>query len=120
MAKHVIKEESYKGKPQITLGYIAQKPNVYTGSMESVKVTFIEGEKSDSLDLRKFVESEQFTGLTKQGIRLERHHLIEFLAILPEIKKRMEIEDDDTDVLDAIEERQKALAKPAKAEEDSS
>lgn len=96
------------------LGYVARNPNAYTGSMESVRVVVGESTKDESapmfMDIRTWVESEKYTGPSRSGgVRLDRHYLIEFLSMLPEIKEAMEIE--DREIEEEIEERKKALAK---------
>ncbi len=106
------REESH-----LILGHVAVNPNSYTGAMESVRVTVGEDlKKKDApkfVDIRKWVESERYTGPGKSGgVRLDRHHLLELLSMLPEIKKAMEIEDDE--IQSEIDDRKEALAEQKK------
>ena len=118
MVRHIREKATWTSKrgnkteSHTILGHAAMKPNAYAGSMESIRVTLAENEKTDDryLDVRNWVESKNYTGPVKSwGMRLERHHLIEILSMLPEIKEFLDIEDGD--VQDEIEERKVALEK---------
>lgn len=103
----------------LIFGYVGRNPNAYVGSMESVRVTVGENLKDKKaplfLDIRNWVESEKYTGPGRTGgVRLERHILIEFLSMLPEIKEELEIDDDE--ILDAMDVRKAALSKPKEKE----
>lgn len=103
----------------LILGHINRNPNPYAGTMESVRVTVGEDlKKKDApmfLDIRNWVESEKYTGPSRTGgVRLDRHIFIEFLSMLPEIKKAMEIDDDE--ILNEIDERKAALAEQKEKE----
>ena len=98
----------------LILGYVDCNPNAYTGARESVRVTVGEDlKKKDApmfLDIRNWVESPKYTGPSRTGgVRLDRHIVLELLSMLPEIKKAMEIDDDE--ILDKIDERKAALSK---------
>lgn len=103
----------------LILGYVGRNPNQYAGTMESVRVTVGENLKDKKaplfLDVRNWVESDKYTGPGRSGgVRLERHILLELLSMLPEIKKAMEIDDDE--ILDEIDERKAALAEQKEGE----
>ena len=103
------REESH-----LILGHVACNPNAYTEAMESVRVVVGENTKKKDapmfVDIRNWAASEKYTGPRKAGgIRLDRHHLLEFLSMLPEIKKAMEIEEDE--IQNEIDERKEALTK---------
>lgn len=104
----------------LILGYVGRNPNQYAGTMESVRVAVGENLKDKKapqfLDVRNWVDSEKYTGPSRSGgVRLERHILLELLSMLPDIKKAMEIDDDE--ILDAIDERKAALTKPKEEKE---
>jgi len=99
----------------LILGHVALNPNAYTGSMESVRVVVGENSEKENMpmfiDIRNWVESDKYTGPSKSGgVRLDRHHLIELLSMLPEIKKAMDI--NKNEILDEIDERKEALDGP--------
>lgn len=119
MVKHERTEITWTAKrgkreeAHLVLGHISRNPNVYVGSMESIRIVVGRDLKEENvpmfLDIRKWVESEKYTGPGRAGgVRMERHHLLEFLSMLPEIKKAMEIDDDE--IQDEIDERKAALA----------
>lgn len=117
MVKHERTKTTWKAKrgdreeSHLILGHVARNPNSYTGAMESIRVVTGENTKTEDqfVDIRNWVESEKYTGPSKAGgIRLARHHLIELLSMLPEIKEAMEIDDDD--IVEEIDERKKALS----------
>lgn len=102
------REESH-----LILGHVACNPNAYTEAMESVRIVVGENTKKKDapmfVDIRSWAASDKYTGPRKAGgVRLDRHHFLEFLSMLPEIKKAMEIEDDE--IQSEIEERKEALA----------
>lgn len=108
-AKRGEREEAH-----LILGHIGCNPNAYTGANESVRVVIGEDLKKKEaeifVDVRRWVESENYTGPSKSGgVRLDRHVFLEFLSMLPEIKAAMEIDDDE--IQNEIDERKAALAK---------
>lgn len=120
MIKHLKEKTNWKStrgkrdEEHMILGYAARNPNPYTSSMESVRVVVVTNnlkkeEGPIALDMRNWVESERYTGPSKAGgLRLERHQLIEFLSILPEIKEALEITDEE--IQEEIAEREEALS----------
>lgn len=124
MIKHLREKTNWKSprgkrdETHLILGYAARNPNAYTGAMESVRIVVVtnnnkEKEGPSAVDIRNWVESERYTGPGKSGgLRLERHHVIELLSILPEIKEELEISDDE--IQNEIDERKEALAEQEK------
>lgn len=119
MVKHERTKTTWKARrgdreeSHLILGTVARNPNSYTGAMESIRVVVGENLKKEEapmfVDVRNWVESDKYTGPSKSGgIRLDRHHLLEFLSMLPEIKKAMEIDNDDIQA--EIDERKEALS----------
>lgn len=120
MVKHLRENTNWKSsrgkrdETHLILGYAARNPNPFTGAMDSVRVVLVtdnnkEKDGPTAIDIRNWVESEKYTGPSKSGgVRLERHQLTEILAMLPEIKEALEIDDDD--IANEIEERKEALA----------
>ena len=120
MVRHERTNTTWKAKrgdreeAHLVLGHIGCNPNAYTGANESVRVTIGENLKKKEaeafVDIRRWVESENYTGPSKSGgVRLDRHIFLEFLSMLPEIKEALEIDEDE--ILDEIDERKAALAK---------
>lgn len=120
MVKHERTKVTWKSKrgnreeSHLILGHVARNPNAFTGAMESIRVTVGENTKKENepmfVDVRNWVESKRYTGPSKSGgVRLARHHLVELLSMLPEIKKAMEINPDE--VQNEIEARTEALSK---------
>ena len=61
------------------------------GFNDSLRVRLVKPEGKDKvLDIRQYIESEEFTGFTRRGIRLGFHDLGALEAIIPEIRKMME------------------------------
>jgi len=121
MVRHKRTEITWESKrgnrkeKHLVLGHVALNPNAYTGSMESVRVVIGENLNKESMpvfiDIRNWVESDTYTGPSKSGgVRLDRHHLIELLSMLPDIKKAMNINEDE--ILNEIDERKEALDGP--------
>jgi hypothetical protein len=117
MMDHVKQVENWNGESQLVLGYLSKNPNVFAGSMESIRVTLCTSKKKKngkevedtSVDIRRHVASDSFTGVTKQGFRLSRQGVVELLSIMPEIREALEI--DEEDIKAEIEERNNALTK---------
>lgn len=111
MVKHTVEKTIWKKENHTILGYVGQNPNAYTSAMESVRVVVFEKEGNENdcgVDIRNWVESEKYTGPSRNGgVRLQRHNIIEFLAMLPEIKETLEISDEE--IQDEIEAREAAL-----------
>jgi len=121
MVRHERTETTWESKrgnrkeKHLILGHVALNPNAFTGAMESVRVVIGENLNKESIpifvDVRNWVESDKYTGPSKSGgVRLDRHHLIEFLSMLPDIKKAMNINEDE--ILNEIDERKEALDGP--------
>ncbi len=120
MVKHLNKTTNWhsaRGKRDEThliLGYVARDPNPYTGAMDSVRIVLVtdntkKKEGPTAIDIRNWVESKSYTGPSKTGgVRLERYHLTEILSMLPEIKKALEITEEE--IQEEIDERKAALA----------
>ena len=107
-------KKGYREEKHLVLGHVALNPNAFSGCLDSVRVIVGEDLKKESvpmfLDIRNWVQSEKYTGPGRRGgVRLDRHHLIELLSMLPEIKEAMEI--DDNEILNEIDERKEALNK---------
>jgi hypothetical protein len=105
-------KRGYREEKHLILGHVALNPNAFSGALESVRVIVGEDLKKENapmfVDLRNWVQSDKYTGPSKKGgIRLDRHHLIELLSMLPEIKEAMEI--NDNEILNEIDERKAAL-----------